>query len=169
MDIKHVTAGLLLALLAATSWATGGGIRQELPHVDAPAAWAPRFEVFHFGSIAEGTAFREVFLVHSVDPGFAVPASQLEVRRNGQPLAVTWESAGKTLGADDRFWFVDEAFDTKMVLTAHWAGLKVMECAYGGGAGIAIHPDEWRSMGMPEEVRCLKNLDDQLVVPAHDH
>lgn len=169
MDAKHVTAGLLLATLAAASWATGGGTLQEVSATDAPEGAASRFEVYHFASLAEGTAFREVFLVHNVGPGFNVPASQIEIRRNGEPLAVTWESAGPTLADDDRFWFVDEAFDTKMVLTAHWAGLEVMECAYGGAAGISIHPDEWRAMGMPEEVRCLQQLDDQLVVPGHDH
>jgi hypothetical protein len=124
----------------------------------APAEAAAGFEVYHFGSHVEGRAFREVFLVHQVDPGFAVPHGVVEVRRNGEPLAVSWEAAGPQVAVGDTFSFVEEAFDEKLVLTAHVAGAQVMACAFGGGAGVSIHPDEWRAMGLGHEVRCLGDL-----------
>lgn len=133
-----------------------------------PTGAAEGFQVYHYGSQVEGRAFREVFLVHQVDPGFAAPHGEVEVRRNGEPIAVEWVAQGAQVAAGDTFSFVQEAFDQKEMLTAHVGGALVMECAYGGGAGISIHPDEWRAMGLGHEVRCLLGTASDIEPDGHD-
>lgn len=146
-----VRAGALVALLPMLMGSD----------VTRPEAPPPSFHVYHYASDLAGTAFREVFLVHDVSLDPAVPTTALELRRNGEPFTVLWDDADGVLSVEDRFSFVQEAFDEKQVLTAHYGGKQVMECRYGGGAGLPIHPDEWRQMGMPERVRCLELSDDQ--------
>lgn len=156
-----VAAALSAAFLLAA--AVGGAPRPAAGGAGAAASAAaagPGFQVYHFGSDVEGVAFREVFLVHEVR-GLEVAASAVELRINGEPLAAGWEDADGRLSAGDRLSFVQEAFDAKQVLTGHVAGRQVMECLFGGGAGLSITPDEWRAMGLPEQVRCLALEDDQ--------
>ena len=155
-----MTARVHLWALACVAATVGAALVAPAPA--QPAAAPPGFQVYHYGSHAEGSSFREVFLVHQVDAGFAVPHAQVEVRRNGEPLAVAWQAAGPTVTVGDSFAFVQEAFDQKQVLTARVAGAEVMACAYGGGAGVSIHPDEWRAMGLEEEVRCLLSADSDI-------
>lgn len=152
-------AGVVLAVSALLL--AGRLVPPEAEGTTADAAAAAGFQVYHYASEVEGSAFREVFLVHDVSLDFKASTSDLEIRINGAPLGVAWEDPDGLLSLDDRFAFVQEAFDEKQVLTAHYAGRQVMECLFGGGAGISIHPDQWRQMGLPQEVRCLQLTDDQ--------
>lgn len=158
--MRHVVA---LALVAAT--VAGAAAVGSSPNV--PAAPVPGFSVYHYGDVPEGNAFREFFLVTEVSPAAGLPVAELEIRRDGTPLAVEWAANGTYLRVDDSFSFVQEAFDEKQVLTAHWRGLQVMECRFGGGAGISIHPDWYRENGREEEIRCLRLTDDQLDPSGH--
>lgn len=158
--MRHIVA---LALVAAT--VAGAAAVGSSPSV--PAAPAPGFSVYHYGSIAEGNAFREVFLVTEVTPGPALPVAELEIRRDGTPLAVDWTANGTHVRLDDTFSFVQEAFDQKQVLTAHWRGQKVMECRYGGGAGISMTPAQWAEAGAADEAKCLELTDDQMLSGNH--
>jgi hypothetical protein len=159
--MRHVLA---LALVAATVAGAAAVGSSPAPPAAPPA---PGFKVFHHGSIATGNDFREVFLVTEVSPAAALAVAELEIRRDGVPLAVDWVANGTHLRVEDSFSFVQEAFDQKQVLTAHWRGLQVMECRYGGAAGDRIHPDWYRENGMAEKVRCLQLTDDQMLQDGH--
>jgi hypothetical protein len=151
-----VVSALAAAFLVAA--AVGGEPRPS--GGGAAAAPAAGFEVYHFASDVEGYAFREVFLVHEVR-GLDVAVGEVDLRVNGEPLGVAWEDLDGRLSVGDRFSFVQEAFDAKQVLTGHVGGRQAMECLFGGGAGISITPDEWREMGLGDQVRCLQLTDDQ--------
>jgi hypothetical protein len=160
VSLRHAAA---VALLLGTVAAAASLPETPAPAVDpsAPAGPVPGFRAFHYRSdlAAPERGFREVFLVESVDPGFAVRTADVEVREDGKVRSVSWEDADGWLGAGDRLSFVEEPTDQLHVLTAHVAGAQVMECRFGGGAGMGFTPDEWRAMGQPEQVRCLPPLD----------
>jgi sulfur carrier protein ThiS len=155
-----VAAALAAAFLAA---AAVGLPRPGAADGAAPAAASapqPGFRVYHFASDVEGTAFRETFLVHEVT-ALDVASADVALAVNGKPVDAAWQDADGRLGAGDRLSFVQEAFDQKEVLTGSVGGVQVMECLFGGGAGLSITPEEWRAMGQPEQVDCLHLLDDQ--------
>ena len=161
MRLEAFAAAAAAAFLLGAAGAAGGEGLGPAAAAPEETAGAATFQVYHYASEVEGNAFREVFLVHAVSPLLRVAAADVELRVNGEPRAVDWEDGDGRLSVADRFSFVQEAFDEKQVLTGHVGGRQVMECRFGGGAGLPISPDEWRDLGMPEQVRCLQLTDDQ--------
>jgi hypothetical protein len=159
--LPALLGALVVVVLVATGLETPQRDAAATDHEDPLDSASPWFEVYHYDSQVQGRQFREVFLVHALSPGWTVATVEVVIERDGKPLEVVWEDQDGLLGLEDRFWFDAEAFDAKSRLTGVVAGVTVMECRFGGGAGVSIHPDEWRAMGMPEEVRCLQRTDDQ--------
>jgi hypothetical protein len=119
-----------------------------------------RLEVYHFSSEVTGTEFQEVFIVTATRPAAGIAMADVQWLRDGEPLTVTWDQNDGRISVGDRFWFVQEAFDQKQTLTARLAGRQILECRYGGGAGLPVLPSEWIAMGQPEQIRCLQQGDD---------